>query len=188
MKDRIVVGVSGASGIVLAMELLRQLKNQDAVETHLVYSKAAELTLKCETGYNLQQLCELAEVVYDNENIGASIASGSFKTKGMVILPCSMKSVAGIASGYSDNLLLRAADVILKERRKLVLGVRECPFSTLHLENMQKLSSMGAVIMPLVLSFYNEPDGLEACSKHLVAKILDQFDIEGESFKRWEGV
>lgn len=188
MKDRIIVGVSGASGSILAMELLGQLKKQDTVETHLIYSKAAELTLNYETDYSLAQLCDLADVVYDNENIGAAVASGSFKTKGMIILPCSMKSVAGIACGYSDNLLLRAADVVLKERRKLVLGVRECPFSTLHLENMYKLSSMGAVIMPLVLSFYNQPEGLESCIKHLTAKILDQFEIEGEAFKRWEGV
>lgn len=187
MKDRIIVGISGASGTVMAAELLRQLKKQEAVETHLIYSKAAEMTLKHETELSIEELCALADVVHDNENIGAAPASGSFKTKGMIILPCSMKTVAGVACGYSDNLLLRAADVVLKERRKLVLGVRECPFSTIHLENMHKLSSMGAVILPLVLSFYNHPDSLEACVKHIVGKILDQFDMEGESFSRWQG-
>lgn len=187
MKDRIIVGISGASGAAMAIELLRQLRNQESIETHLIYSRAAEMTLKQETNTTLEELGAMADVVYDNENIGASLASGSFKTKGMIILPCSMKTVAGISCGYSDNLLLRAADVILKERRKLVLGVRECPFSTLHLENMHKLSNMGAVILPLVLSFYNHPDSLEACMKHIVGKILDQFDMEGEAFSRWEG-
>lgn len=187
MKDRIIVGISGASGVVLAVELLRQLRNQESVETHLIYSKAAEITLKHETEFKIEEVCSMADVVYDNGNIGAAPASGSFKTKGMIIVPCSMKTVAGTACGYSDSLLLRAADVALKERRKLVMGVRECPFSTLHLENMQKLSSMGAVIMPLVLSFYNHPDNLDACVKHLAGKILDQFDIEGDAFSRWEG-
>lgn len=188
MKDRIIVGVSGASGVVMAVELLKQLEKHSAVETHLVYSKAAQMTLGLETDYKIKEMHALADVVYDNNNIGASIASGSFRTKGMIILPCSMKTVAGIACGYSDSLLLRAADVVLKERRKLILGVRECPFSTLHLENMHKLSSMGAIVMPLMLSFYNQPDSLEACIKHIIGKILDQFDIEGENFIRWEGV
>lgn len=188
MKDRIIVGISGASGIPLTIELLRQLQNQELVEIHLVYSKAAELTLRQETKLTLEELCDMADVVYDNENIGATLASGSFQTKGMIILPCSMKTVAGIACGYSDNLLLRAADVILKERRKLILGVRECPLSPIHLENMYKLSSMGAVIMPLVLSFYNNPDSLNDCVKHMVGKLLDQLEIEGEAFTRWKGV
>lgn len=188
MKDRIIVGVSGASGVIMAIELLKQLQKHSSIETHLVYSKAAQMTLGLETHYKIEEMCSLADVVYDNHNIGASIASGSFKTKGMIILPCSMKTVAGIACGYSDSLLLRAADVVLKERRKLILGVRECPFSTIHLENMHKLSSMGAIIMPLMLSFYNQPDSLDACIKHMIGKILDQFEIEGEKFIRWEGV
>lgn len=188
MKDRIVVGISGASGAEVAVEMLRQLKKHQSVESHLIYSKAAEMTIKHETKYTLEEICAMADVVYENENIGAGPASGSFKTKGMIIIPCSMKTVAGIACGYSDNLLLRAADVILKERRKLVMAVRECPFSTIHLENMTKLSSMGAVIMPMVLSFYNHPDSVNACVNHLVCKMLDQFDIEGESFVRWEGI
>lgn len=188
MKDRIVVGISGASGAEVAVELLRQLQKHESLESHLIYSKAAEVTIKHETKYTLDEICSLADVVHDNENIGAGPASGSFKTKGMIIVPCSMKTVAGIACGYSDNLLLRAADVTLKERRKLVMAVRECPFSTIHLENMHKLSSMGAVIMPMVLSFYNHPDGLDACVKHLAGKLLDQFDMEGESFLRWKGV
>lgn len=187
MKDRIIVGISGASGAPMAVELLRQLAANDTIETHLVFSKAANQTLKQETDVTMEELCSLADVVYENNNIGAALASGSFKTKGMIILPCSMKTLAGVACGYSDNLLLRAADVIIKERRKLVMCVRECPFSTIHLENMHKLSMMGVVIMPTVLSFYNRPESIDDCIKHIVGKILDQFDLEGVAFKRWEG-
>lgn len=186
-KDRIIVGISGASGAPLAVELLQQLAKNDTVETHLVFSKAARETLAQETETTLEELCAMADVVYDNSNIGAELASGSFKTKGMIILPCSMKTLAGVACGYSDNLLLRAADVILKERRKLVMCVRECPFSSIHLENMHKLSLMGVVILPAVLSYYNHPKSVEDCTKHIVGKILDQFEIEGEGFKRWNG-
>lgn len=188
MKDRIVVGISGASGAEVAVELLRQLQKNESVESHLIYSKAAEITIKHETKYTMEEICALADVVYNNDNIGAGPASGSFKTKGMIIIPCSMKTVAGTACGYSDTLLLRAADVTLKERKKLVMVVRESPFSTIHLENMHKLSGMGVIIMPMVMSFYNHPASLDACVKHLVGKILDQFDIEGESFFRWGGI
>lgn len=187
MKQRIVVGVSGASGMPLAVEVLNQLHRQPDVETHLVLSRAAEITLREESSLTAQQLRGLADVCYDNGDIGAAPASGSFRTAGMIVVPCSMKTVAGIATGYSDSLLLRAADVTLKERRKLVLAVRECPFSTIHLRNMQELSSMGAVILPMVLSFYNRPDGLDDCVRHLAGKILDQFGIEGQDFRRWQG-
>lgn len=127
-------------------------------------------------------------MVYDNQNIGAAPASGSFRAKGMIVVPCSMKTVAGIASGYSDSLLLRAADVMIKERRKLVLAVRECPFSPIHLRNMYDLSMMGVVILPMMMSFYNQPKNLGDCVTHLAGKVLDQFDIEGSNFKRWEGL
>lgn len=187
MKQRIVVGVSGASGMPLAIEVLRQLRACPEVETHLVLSRAAEITLREESQLTVEQLRQLADVCHDNSDIGAAPASGSFRTAGMVVVPCSMKTVAGIATGYSDSLLLRAADVTLKERRKLVLAVRECPFSTIHLRNMQELSSMGAVILPMVLSFYNHPDSLDDCVRHLAGKILDQFDLEGQGFRRWQG-
>lgn len=188
MKRRIIVGVSGASGIPVAIEVLRQLKENPNVETHLIYSNAAEITLHEESKLFLEEFKSMADVVYDNKNIGAAPASGSFRTDGMIIVPCSMKTVAGVVSGYSDNLLLRAADVTLKERRKLVMAVRECPFSTIHLRNMHELSSMGAYIMPLVLSFYQKPDGLKDCIQHMAGKILDPFEIEGEHFKRWRGL
>lgn len=188
MKERLIIGISGASGMPLAIELLKQLKNQENIETHLIYSSAAEITLKEESDVTIEELCSLADIVYDNQNIGAAPASGSFRAKGMIIVPCSMKTVAGIASGYSDSLLLRAADVMIKERRKLVLAVRECPFSPIHLRNMYDLSMMGVVILPMMLSFYNQPKELGDCVTHLAGKILDQFEIEGCNFKRWEGL
>lgn len=188
MKDRLIIGVSGASGMPLTIEILKQLKAQDNIETHLIYSRAAEITLKEESDITIEELCQLADVVYDNQNIGAAPASGSFQAKGMIIVPSSMKTVAGIASGYSDSLLLRAADVMIKERRKLILAVRECPFSPIHLRNMYDLSMMGVMIVPMMLSFYHQPNGLEDCVCHLAGKILEQFEIEGRNFKRWEGL
>ena len=170
-KKRIIVGISGASGMPLAWELLRQLRaRRDQAETHL------------------QVLEKMADYVYDNQNIGAAPASGSFRTDGMIVVPCSMKTAAGIASGYSDNLLLRAADVTLKERRRLVLVARECPLSTIHLRNLYELSRYGAVILPPVLSFYNHPDSLDCCIRHITGKILDMFGLEGEGYRRWEGM
>lgn len=186
--DRIIVGVSGATGMPLALALLKQLKQQTNIEIHLVYTKGAKLTYELEMKDDIHELEELADVVHDNDNIGASIASGSFKIAGMVIVPCSMKTVAGIASGYSDNLLLRAADVVLKERRKLVLVARECPFSTIHLRNMYELSQMGAIILPPMLSFYQKPECIDDCTNHVVGKILDQFGIESAKFRRWNGL
>lgn len=188
MKERLIIGVSGASGMPLAIEILKQLKSQEHIETHLIYSRAAEVTLKEESDVTLEEMCQLADVVYDNYNIGAAPASGSFRAKGMIIVPCSMKTVAGIASGYSDSLLLRAADVMIKEHKKLVLAVRECPFSPIHLRNMHDLSMMGIVILPMVISFYNRPKELKDCVYHLAGKILDQFGIEGMNFKRWKGL
>lgn len=185
MIKRLVIGMSGASGIPIAVEVLRQLKNIPDIEAHLVYSKGAEMTIPLETEISLADIRDLADVVYDNGNIGAGPASGTFRTIGMVVVPCSMKTLAGIVSGYSDNLLLRAADVTLKERRKLVLVTRECPFGTLHLRNMYEASQLGAVIVPPVLSYYNHPEALEDCTRHIAGKILDQFGLEPEGMKRW---
>lgn len=188
-KKRIIVGISGASGMPLAWELLRQLRaRRDQAETHLIYTEGAARTLLQEIGQMPQQLEKMAEYVHDNQNIGAAPASGSFRTDGMIVVPCSMKTAAGIASGYSDNLLLRAADVTLKERRRLVLVARECPLSTIHLRNLYELSRYGAVILPPVLSFYNHPDSLDCCIRHITGKILDMFGLEGEGYRRWEGM
>lgn len=184
-EKRLIVGVSGASGAPLAVALLRALKETD-IQTHAVITHGGELTLKQECA--LESLAEFADVLYDNRDIGAGPASGSFKTMGMVVIPCSMKTAAGIYCGYSDNLLLRAADVTLKERRKLVLVARETPFSTIHLRNLYELSRMGAVILPPMLSYYHKPESIEEMSHHVVCKVLDQFGIEIPDYRRWEGM
>lgn len=185
MKRRLLVGISGASGAPLAVELLKTLKKTD-IETHVMMTHGGELTLKQECG--LDSLGELADVLYDNRDIGAAPASGSFRTMGMIVIPCSMKTAAGIHSGYSDNLLLRAADVTLKERRKLVLVARETPFSTIHLRNLYELSQMGAVILPPMLSYYHNPESIGEMNHHIICKALDQFDIEVPGFRRWQGM
>lgn len=185
---RLLVGVSGATGIPIALELLGQLKKVPEIETHLIYTRGARLTLKTESSLTEEELCALADVVYENENIGAGPASGSWESTGMVIVPCSMKTAAGICSGYSDNLLLRAADVTLKERRRLVLVARECPLGTIHLRNLYELSQMGAVILPPMMAYYHQPQSVEDCTRQIVGKILQQFDISAEGFRRWKGM
>lgn len=188
MADRLIIGVSGASGAPIAVELLRQLReNHPEIETHLIVSRGAELTLRQECGMGPEDLKALAGVFHENDAIGASIASGSFRTMGMIVAPCSMKTVAGIASGYSDNLMLRAADVCLKERRKLVLCARESPLSTIHLRNLYDLSRMGTVILPPMLTYYQKPEQVEEMTRHIVGKLLDQFGLDSPGFCRWEG-
>ena len=185
MKQRLVIGISGASGAPLAVDLLKTLKPTN-VETHVVVTQGGMLTLRQECG--MDSVADLADVIYDNHDIGAGPASGSFRTMGMIVIPCSMKTAAGIHSGYSDNLLLRAADVTLKERRKLVLVARETPLSTIHLRNLYELSQMGAIIVPPVLSYYQKPGTLEDMNRHIVCKVLDQFSVETADFRRWEGM
>lgn len=180
------MGVSGASGVALAMDFLKVLREVPDWESHLVVTQSAEMTWDIEEKSSLDELKKLSDFHYDIRDIGASIASGTFKTAGMAVIPCSMKTVAGIASGYSDNLLLRAADVTLKERRKLVLVVRETPLGTIHLRNMLELSQAGAVILPAMISFYNVPETAVEMRKHIVGKVLDQFDIDNDSVCRWE--
>ena len=188
MAERLVIGMSGASGAPLTVELLRQLHDRHPeVETHLVVSRGAELTLTQETDVTLNGLRALASVCHENDAIGASIASGSFPTMGMVVAPCSMKTVAGIVSGYSDNLLLRAADVCLKERRKLVLAARESPLSTVHLRNLYEASKLGAVILPPVPAYYTRPNTVEECTRQTVQRILRQVGLGGDGYQ-WEGM
>ena len=188
MVKRLIVGMSGASGAPLTVELLRQLHDRHPeVETHLIATRGGEMTLAQETDVALAELQALATVCHDNSSIGASIASGSFKTMGMIVVPCSMKTVAGIVSGYSDNLLLRAADVCLKERRKLVLVAREAPLSTVHLRNLYETSRLGAVILPPMLTYYNGPRSLEDCTRYTVNRLLSQFDLDEGSYQ-WEGM
>lgn len=185
LKKKLVIGMSGASGAILGIKILEILKQFSEWETHLVISRGAELTIEAETDYSVDQVKKLAYRVYDNKNIGESIASGTFKTEGMVVIPCSMKTIAGVASGYSDNLLLRAADVTLKENRKLILVARESPLNLIHLRNMTVCTEAGATILPPMITYYNKPITIEDMNFHIAAKILDKFGIEVNGFKRW---
>ncbi len=189
-ERKLVVGMTGATGAIFGVRLLQILKETD-VETHLVVSKWAHQTLEHETEFNYEQLSELADAHYSPGNMGAAISSGSFKTAGMVIIPCSLRSVAAIANGQGDHLVHRAADVVLKENRPLVLVARETPLSTIHLENMLKLSRMGVRIVPPMPAFYNHPESLGDMVDHIVMRVLDQFDIEIDPTKisatRWTG-
>ncbi len=188
MADRLIIGMSGASGAPLTVELLRQLSAfYPQLETHLVVTKGGGMTLREETDLTLEDLKALVSVYYENDNIGAAIASGSFHTMGMAVVPCSMKTVAGIVSGYSDNLLLRAADVCMKERRKLVLVPREAPLSTLHLRNLHEASQLGAVILPPMQTYYDRPRTVEDMMRHTVGRILGQFGLESGT-REWNGM
>lgn len=186
-KQRIIVGISGATGSIYGVRLLEILHHMEDVETHLVISNAAHKTLSIETQYTVDYLRSLSDVNHDIDNVGASISSGSFETRGMIILPCSIKTLSGIANSYSDNLLIRAADVCLKERRKLVLCVRETPLHEGHLELMLKSSRIGATIMPLMPAFYHHPNSVEQLIDQSIARVLDQFNLKTDLFKRWGG-
>lgn len=186
LRMRIIVGITGASGSILGIRLLQALHSLE-VETHLVLSRWAKATLLHETAFTVSDVEDLASVVHPGENQAASISSGSFKTDGMIIAPCSMKSLAAIRTGYSDNLLCRAADVTLKERRKLVLLARESPLSEIHLENMLALTRMGVVIFPPVPAFYSVPRGLDDVVNQIVGRVLDQFGLEMPGIQRWAG-
>jgi 4-hydroxy-3-polyprenylbenzoate decarboxylase len=183
---RLIVGMTGSTGAIFGVRLLEALK-QCEVESHLVVSKWAQRTIEHETRYTLEQVRELATVVHSQSDMGASISSGSFITEGMVVIPCSMRTLAGIANGYGEHLVHRAADVILKERRRLVLVARETPLSQVHIENMLKLSRMGVVMLPPMPAFYNHPQSVDDIVNHIVARVLDQFGIEAPFAKRWDG-
>ncbi len=186
---RLIVGISGASGAIYGVRLLQVLRDVAEVETHLVMSQAARQTLSLETDYSLRDVQALADAVHDARDIAASISSGSFKTAGMVILPCSIKTLSGIVNSYTDTLVTRAADVILKERRPLVLCVRETPLHLGHLRLMTQAAELGAVIMPPVPAFYHRPQSLDDVINQTVNRVLDQFDIDlpDDLFTRWQG-
>ena len=186
-SDRLIVGISGATGTIFGVRVLQMLQNS-GIETHLVMSKWGGRTLLHETRYTIEEVQQMASCHYPIGDQGAAISSGSFLTRGMVVAPCSARTLAAIANGYGDNLLHRAADVILKERRKLVLVVRETPVNDIHLENMLKLSRMGVVIIPPMPAFYNHPHTIDDIVNHIVVRILDQFDIHLETANRWDGV
>jgi len=184
---RLIIGITGATGTIFGVRLLQMLHGS-GVETHLVVSKWAARTLTHETPHSLKYVQGLATQSYGIGAQGAAISSGSFVTLGMVIAPCSMRTLAAIAHGLGDNLIHRAADVILKERRKLVLVVRESPFNEIHLENMLKLARMGVVILPPVPAFYNNPQNLDDMINHITMRVIDQFDIHLDVMNRWDGV
>jgi 4-hydroxy-3-polyprenylbenzoate decarboxylase len=183
---RLIVGITGATGAIYGVRLLERLR-ESGVETHLVISRWGARTLLHETPYSREQVEALATVAYAPGDMGASISSGSFRTDGMIIAPCSAKSLAAIAHGYGDNLIHRAADVILKERRTLVLAVREAPLSSIHLENMLTLARMGAMVMPPLPAFYNHPRTIDDIVDYSVARMLDQFGLEVSGAARWVG-
>jgi 4-hydroxy-3-polyprenylbenzoate decarboxylase len=181
---RMIIGISGASGVTYGVRLLQLLRNA-GVETHLVMSKTAELTFAYETDLKIAEVRELANVCHAIDDMASAIASGSFRTAGMIVAPCSMRSMSEIASGVTTTLLTRAADVVLKERRRLVLMVRETPLHTGHLRTMTALSEIGAIIAPPVPAFYAKPENLEDMVEHTVGRVLDLFDIDIGVVRRW---
>jgi flavin prenyltransferase len=184
---RLIVGLTGASGVIFGIRLLETLQDNLAVETHLIVSQGAQVTLRFETERTIEDVKALADVIYDHDHLAASLASGSFRVLGMVVIPCSMKTLAQIALSLGDNLLTRAADVTLKERRKLVLVPRETPLHLGHLRHMTAVTEMGGVILPPVPSFYHGPKTIMDVVDQTVGKVLDQFDIEHSLFRRWGG-
>jgi 4-hydroxy-3-polyprenylbenzoate decarboxylase len=184
---RIVVAITGATGAIYGIRLLQALQVA-GVTTELIVSKWARVTIEQETDFSYAEVAAMADVVHASGDVSASISSGSARIDAMVVCPCSMKTLAGIRSGYSDNLVLRAADVTLKERRKLVLVARESPLSEIHLENMLGLCRMGVVILPPMPAFYNRPHSIDDIVTHTVARILDSLGVEHELSKRWQGL
>lgn len=183
--ERLIIGISGASGVIYGIRALELLRDTD-VETHLVLSKSAELTMSYEVDVRPAAVRELADVNYAVGDVGAAISSGSFRTRGMLILPCSIRTMGEIATGVTSSLLSRAADVVLKERRRLVLGLRETPLHTGHLRTMTQLSEMGAVISPIVPAFYTRPETVDDIIDHSVGRLLDLFDLDVGAVKRWK--
>lgn len=183
----IIIGMSGSSGVIYGIRLLQILAEIPTVRTHLVMSQAARMNIGIETDWTASDVEALADVLHNNKNIGASIASGSFKTSGMIVVPCSMKTLSAIAHSYADNLIVRAADVVLKERRKLVVVPRESPLHSGHCELLLKVSQLGGIICPPAPAFYTHPTSVEDIINHSVARVLDLFDVEVETLTRWQG-
>ena len=189
MKKRIVVGATGASGLPLLIKCLEIIRENPEYESGLIMSPSAELTLKQETTWTPEEVKKLADLVFNPEEIGAKPASGSIKAEGMLIVPCSMKTIAGIHSGYADNLILRAADVTIKEQRTLVLAARETPLSGIHLRNLYELSMLpGVRIIPPMMTFYHKPETIDDMTYHIAAKLLEPFGIEAKEYRRWNGL
>jgi flavin prenyltransferase len=185
MKKRIIIGISGASGVIYGVRLLALLKDKKEIETHLIISEPGKKNIVIETDYNADEVTAMATRVYNNDDLGASLSSGSFLTEGMVVVPCTIKTLSGIANSYNDNLLVRAADVTLKEKRKLVLVVRETPLHKGHLRLMTMAADMGAHILPPVPSFYHQPKTIGDIIDQTIGKIFDYFGISHNLFRRW---
>ena len=185
-KQRLIVGISGASGVVLGIRALEILSQIDTIETHLLITSAARLTISQETDWAIKDIHALADIVYKENDISASIASGSFTTMGMIVLPCSIKTLSAIANSYADNLLVRAADVTLKEGRPLILGVRETPLHRGHLRLMNQAAEAGAIIYPPMPAFYTKPRNIDEMVDNLVGRILARIGIENEQYLRWK--
>ncbi len=187
IMKKIIVGISGASGPHYGIRLLEVLKDFDDVETHLVISESARTNIRIESDWDVTAVEALADVVYRNDDLAASISSGSFKTEGMVIAPCSIKTLSGLANSYNTNLLIRAGDVVLKEKRRLIILLRETPLHLGHLRLMTRVAEIGATIMPPVPAFYHRPRTIMDILDHTIGKILDQFSLEHALYKPWEG-
>lgn len=185
MTKRLIVGIAGASGVIYGVRMLEVLKNR-GIETHLIISEAGKLNIRIETDYDVDEVLAMADITYSNKQIAASVASGSFQTMGMVIAPCTVKTLSGIANSYNENLLIRAADVQLKEKRKLALMFRETPLHVGHLRLMTQAAEMGAHIVPPIPAFYHHPKTIDDIINQSVGKVLDYMGIEHDLFKRWD--
>jgi 4-hydroxy-3-polyprenylbenzoate decarboxylase len=188
MMKRIIIGISGASGVIYGIRMLEILKDTPGIETHLVITSGAKLNISLETDFEIKDIKGLANVVHNNRNLAASIASGSFQTEAMIVIPCSMRTLSGIATSYASNLIVRAADVVLKEKRKLIVVPRETPLHTGHCELLHKVSLMGAYIVPPNPAFYNHPESIDDIINHTVGRILDLIELDPEIVQRWQGV
>jgi 4-hydroxy-3-polyprenylbenzoate decarboxylase len=185
MTKRLIVGIAGASGVIYGVRMLEVLKNR-GIETHLIISEAGKLNIKIETDYDVDEVLAMADITYSNKQMAASVASGSFQTMGMVIAPCTVKTLSGIANSYNENLLIRAADVQLKEKRKLALMFRETPLHVGHLRLLTQAAEMGAHIVPPIPAFYHHPKTIDDIINQSVGKVLDYMGIEHDLFKRWD--
>jgi len=185
---RLIIGITGASGVIYGVRLLEVLSNMKEVETHLIISEAGQLVIRHEIDRQLSEIRAMASFYYNINDIGARVSSGSFRTDGMVIAPCTIRTMSALANSYTENLLIRAGDITLKERKKLILLVRETPLHLGHIRHMEKLSEMGAVIMPPVPAFYHKPKTIQDVIDHTVGKVLDVLGIEHNLFHRWSGL
>lgn len=184
---RIIVAVTGATGVEMSYYLIHALKNIDGCEVHLIMSEGAKVTWKLESSIPIDEIYKMADVVYDEHNLAAAISSGSYVTDGIIVMPCSMKTLAGIVTGYAENLVVRAADVCMKEGRKVVLVPREMPLGRVHLRNLKEAADLGCAIIPPMLTFYNGPKTVEDMIHHVVGKVLLQFGITYDKFRAWDG-